>query len=83
MKNRKRETFIFRGLGFPIKLVNVPMRKMVGEWALDIDFDHLKKTKDKDFRNFYHKLSLGKLAKSTNEKVGPLTINDFEDLKSA
>jgi len=37
----------------------------------------------KDFRNFYHKISLEKLAKSTNNKIGPLTINDFEDLKSA
>jgi len=153
MKDRKKETFIFRGLGFPIKLVNVPMRKMVGEWVLDVDFDqlqltvlcgllekpallngdelkfirkyldmsttefgkifgvshvavvkwekgtranpstdfcirlyifdHLKKTKDKDFRNFYHKISLEKLAKSSNEKIGPLTIEDFEDLKSA
>ena len=44
MKDRKRETFIFRGLGFPIKLVNVPMRKMVGEWVLDVDFDQLQLT---------------------------------------
>jgi DNA-binding XRE family transcriptional regulator len=44
MKDRKKETFIFRGLGFPIKLVNVPMRKMAGEWVLDIDFDKLELT---------------------------------------
>lgn len=152
VKDRKRETFIFKGLGFPIKLVNVPMRKMVGEWVLDIDFeklelavlhgllekpvplngdelkfirkyldlsttafgkifgvshvavikwekgtranlstdvcirlymyDHLKKTKDKDFRNFYQKIKLEKLAKSANEKVGPIIIESFEELKS-
>ncbi len=35
----KRATFIFRGLGFPIKLINVPMRKMVGEWTLDVNFN--------------------------------------------
>lgn len=43
MKNRKKKTFIFRGLGFPIKLINVPMRKMVGEWVLDIDFEKLER----------------------------------------
>jgi hypothetical protein len=44
MKDRKRETFIFRGLGFPIKLINVPMRKMVGEWVIDVDFEKLQLT---------------------------------------
>ena len=153
MKDRKRETFIFRGLGFPIKLVNVPMRKMVGEWVLDIDFDHfqltvlhvllekpaplngnelrfirkyldisttefgkifgvshvavikwekgtranpstdvcirlymfdhLAKTKDKDFRKFYHKISLEELVKNRNEKAAPIVINVFEELKCA
>jgi DNA-binding XRE family transcriptional regulator len=153
MKDRKRETFIFRGLGFPIKLVNVPMRKMAGEWVLDVDFDqlqltvlcgllekpallngdelkfirkyldmsttefgkifgvthvavvkwekgtranpstdvcirlyvfdHLKKTQDKDFRNFFHRISLEKLVKSINEKVDLITIDDFKNLKSA
>ena len=42
MKDRKRKTFIFRGFGFPIKLVNVPMRKMAGEWVIDVDFDQLQ-----------------------------------------
>lgn len=153
MKNRKRETFIFKGLGFPIKLVNVPMRKMVGEWVLDIDFDelelavlrcllekpaplngdelkfvrkylemtttefgkifgvshvavlkwekgtqinlstdvcirlymydHLEKIKDKDFRNFFHKVQLEKLAKNISEKTNPIVVNTFENRKSA
>ena len=42
MKNKKRKTFTFEGLGFPIKLVNVPMKKMVGEWVLDINFNKLQ-----------------------------------------
>jgi hypothetical protein len=46
-------------------------------------FDHLKKTKDKDFRNFYHKISLAKLAKRTTEKVGPIVIDAFEERKCA
>ena len=41
MKNKKRETFIFEGLGFPIKLINVPMKKVFGEWAIDINMNKL------------------------------------------
>jgi transcriptional regulator with XRE-family HTH domain len=153
MKDRKRETFVFRGLGFPIRLVNAPMKKMVGEWVLDVDFDkleltvlrallekpaplskdelkfmrkhlemtttefgkifgvsyvavlkwergvrahlstdvcirlylydHLEKTKDKDFRNFFHKIGLETLAKHGKGKIGPLTIDPSQELKSA
>ena len=36
-KTEKRETFIFKGLGLPVKLVNAPMKKMAGEWVLDLD----------------------------------------------
>jgi hypothetical protein len=36
-KNQKFETFIYRDLGFPIKLINVPMKKILGEWVLDIN----------------------------------------------
>ncbi len=153
MKDKKRKTFIFRGLGFPIKLVNVPMRKMVGEWVLDIDFeelqstvlycllekpaplngdelkfirkylemtttefgkifgvshvavlkwekgthanlstdlcirlyilDHLGKTKDKDFRNFFHKIKLETLAKNMRDRTYPIVIDSFDERKSA
>lgn len=38
----KRVTFIYKGLGFPVRLVNVPMKKVFGEWALDINFDILQ-----------------------------------------
>ena len=41
MKDRKKETFIFNGLGFPIKLINVPMKKVFGEWAIDINMNKL------------------------------------------
>jgi DNA-binding transcriptional regulator YiaG len=41
MKNKKRQTFIFWGFGFPIKLINVPMKKVFGEWAIDIDMNKL------------------------------------------
>jgi DNA-binding transcriptional regulator YiaG len=41
MKDRKRDTFIFEGLGFPIKLINVPMKKVFDEWCIDINMNKL------------------------------------------
>lgn len=41
MKNKKKQTFIYHGLGFPIKLINVPMRKILGEWCIDVDMNKL------------------------------------------
>jgi DNA-binding transcriptional regulator YiaG len=31
----KKKTLIYTGLGFPIRLINAPMRKIYGEWAFD------------------------------------------------
>lgn len=42
MKDRKTETLIYEGLGFPIRLINVPMRKAFGEWVFDINFNQLQ-----------------------------------------
>lgn len=42
MKEKKTATFIYEGLGFPIRLVNVPMKKVFGEWAIDINFHQLQ-----------------------------------------
>jgi DNA-binding transcriptional regulator YiaG len=42
MNKKKKETLIFEGLGFPIRLVNVPMKKVLGEWAIDINFNTLQ-----------------------------------------
>src|SRR5437016_2331627 len=39
----KIESFIYEGLGFPIRLFNVPMKKVFGEWAMDINFNVLQK----------------------------------------
>lgn len=33
---------MYNGFGFPIRLINVPMRKAYGDWILDIDFDQLQ-----------------------------------------
>lgn len=43
MKEIKKDTFVYDGLGFPVLLVNVPMKKVFGEWAMDINFDQLQK----------------------------------------
>lgn len=41
MKKKKKQTFVFEGLGFPIKLINVPMKKILGEWCIDINMNKL------------------------------------------
>jgi len=41
MSKTKTDTFIYEGLGFPIRLINVPMKKVFGKWALDINFNQL------------------------------------------
>lgn len=43
MSERKVETFIYHDLGFPIKLINAPMKKVLGEWFLDINLAKLQK----------------------------------------
>lgn len=42
MKKIKTKTLIYKGLGFPIKLIDVPMKKIFGEWVLDIDMTELQ-----------------------------------------
>ena len=43
MAKTKKETFIWEDLGFPIRLVNVPMKQVFGEWVLDINLQHFQK----------------------------------------
>jgi len=42
-KNKKVETFVYEGLGFPIKLINAPMRKVYGEWVFDFSMGIFQK----------------------------------------
>lgn len=42
MANKKFETYIFEGFGFPVVLINAPWRKTLGEWVLDINLNKLK-----------------------------------------
>jgi DNA-binding transcriptional regulator YiaG len=43
MKGKKTETFVFHGLGFPITLIKAPMKKILGEWIVDIDMEELQR----------------------------------------
>lgn len=43
MKEIKKDTFIWEGLGFPIRLINVPLKKVFGEWVLDINLEDFQK----------------------------------------
>ncbi|MDE3045630.1 MAG: hypothetical protein KGJ02_03185 [Verrucomicrobiota bacterium] len=38
---RKIKTFVYKGLGVPVKLINVPMKKAAGVWCLDINMNKL------------------------------------------
>jgi len=42
MNDQKMATFIYEDLGFPIELINVPMRKVLGQWVLDINLNKLQ-----------------------------------------
>jgi hypothetical protein len=42
MTEKKIETFTYNDLGFPIQLIDVPMRKILGEWVLDINLNILQ-----------------------------------------
>jgi DNA-binding transcriptional regulator YiaG len=44
MTQTKKKTLTYEAFGFPIKLINVPMKKVVGEWVIDVNFDALEKT---------------------------------------
>lgn len=43
MTNKKRESFIYEGFGFPVRLVKAPFKKVGGEWIFDFNMDRLQK----------------------------------------
>lgn len=36
---KTQKTYIDYGFGFPVKIPNAPLRKIQGEWALNLDFE--------------------------------------------
>jgi DNA-binding transcriptional regulator YiaG len=40
---KKQETFVYEGLGFPVELIDCPMEKIMGEWVLDINLAALQR----------------------------------------
>lgn len=43
MKDKKTSTFVYEGLGIPVRLINVPMKKMLGQWFIDINMETLQR----------------------------------------
>ena len=41
--NRKKDTFIYEGLGFPLRLLNVPLKEVHGEWVFDFSMGLFQK----------------------------------------
>jgi transcriptional regulator with XRE-family HTH domain len=77
----KRETFVYHGLGFPVELIDCPMKEVFGEWVLDINLVALQRIV---FHGLIHKMRplSGKemrflrkfLGLSTSELAGKLGI---------
>lgn len=42
MRDKKKQTITYNGLGFPIRLIDVPMKKMFGDWVIDVDMTELQ-----------------------------------------
>jgi DNA-binding transcriptional regulator YiaG len=40
--NEKIETITYEGFGFPIELIDVPMKQMMGEWVININLNALQ-----------------------------------------
>jgi len=40
---KKHETFVYEGLGFPVELIDCPLKKVFGEWVLDINLAALQR----------------------------------------
>ena len=53
----KKETFIYEGLGFPIELIDTPMKKVFGKWVIDIDMNELQLFVFKDLIHKPHPLT--------------------------
>ena len=51
---RKKKTFTFNGFGFPIHLIDAPMKKIDEEWVVDINMGELQRAV---FKRLIHKPS--------------------------
>ena len=43
MRDKKKSTFIYDGLGIPIKLIKAPMKKVLGQWVIDLNMETLQR----------------------------------------
>lgn len=54
---KREETFVYEGLGFPIQLIDAPMKKVFGEWIIDVDMIALQKFVFKDLMHKSYSLT--------------------------
>ena len=43
MERKTRKRYVDHGLGFPVVLLNAPMAKVRGQWALHVNYDYYQK----------------------------------------
>ncbi|MBN22607.1 MAG: hypothetical protein CL678_15090 [Bdellovibrionaceae bacterium] len=44
MNKKIQKSYIDYGFGFPVQILNAPLKKIHGEWALDLNFEKYEKT---------------------------------------
>ena len=44
MSKKFQKSYIDYGLGFPVQILNAPLKKIQGEWVLDLNFEKYEKT---------------------------------------
>ena len=44
MSKKIQKSYIDYGLGFPVQILDAPLKKIQGEWALDLNFEKYEKT---------------------------------------
>ncbi len=41
LARKRQDSFVYRGFGFPVALLHVPMVRVRGVWTLDVDYNEL------------------------------------------
>ena len=88
---RKIKTFTFNGFGFPIQLIDAPMKKIDDEWVVDINMKELERAvfkrliskpsplTGKELRFLRRSLELSEIAFSEKLGLPENTIKRWED----
>ena len=71
MSVRKSKTLVYKGLGFPIKLIDVPMKKMFGEIFSEKSVTTEKYGNVLTASSFLYGLGVGELKKEEYDFMDP------------